>query len=125
VCRRAFGTRTADTPTELDKLLRDCTVQNPRVYCYIARSRSGVTQSAGAMNVYPELSFAMLWAGGTIPEARGCGSYSTVVAARVHEARKLGLRWVGLYARTDTSSPIVAKQGFRHMGTMTYWLRPP
>ena len=36
-------------------------------------------------------------------------------------AHELGLAWVGVYAREDTSAPIVAKRGFEAVGEMTYW----
>ena len=39
-------------------------------------------------------------------------------------ARERGLRYVGVYAREDTSSPIVAKQGFEKVGQMIAWHRP-
>ena len=29
--------------------------------------------------------------------------------------------WVGLYAKVETSAPIVAKQGFERFGEMTFW----
>jgi hypothetical protein len=47
-----------------------------------------------------------------------------VLEARVRKARELGLSHVGLYAVTDTSAPIVLRQGFRRYGAMTYWERP-
>jgi len=35
----------------------------------------------------------------------------------------LGFAYVGLYAVTDTSAPIVLRQGFKRYGAMTYWER--
>jgi hypothetical protein len=60
-----------------------------------------------------------------VPEARGRGAYSAVLAARAKRAAQLGLRYIGLYAIGDTSAPIVARQGFARHGAMTYWQREP
>jgi hypothetical protein len=68
--------------------------------------------------------FGFLWAGGTVPSGRGRGAYSALVTARIEAARALGLPRVGLYARVDTSAPIVAAQGFERHGPMTFWERP-
>ncbi len=74
---------------------------------------------------HDELGLGFLWAGCTIPEARGHGFYSAVLAERVAWARARRLQWVGLYAVTTTSSPIVARRGFGRFGAMTYWERMP
>jgi hypothetical protein len=63
----------------------------------------------------------MLWAGGTVPDARGAGAYTTLLAHRIELARSLGLEWIGIYAKEGTSAPIVARQGFEHVGEMHYW----
>ena len=77
--------------------------------------------SSGGVNIYPELGFGLLWAGGTVPAARGRGAYSAILAARIACAAARGLRFIGLYARVGTSSPVVAAQGFDSVGRMTYW----
>ena len=38
-------------------------------------------------------------------------------------ARALGFHTVGLYAKDDTSAPIVEAQGFSRHGSMEYWAR--
>ncbi len=58
------------------------------------------------------------------PAARGRGAYSALVAARVAAAAELGASLVGIFAKTDTSAPIVGKQGFRRIGRKSYWDRP-
>ena len=58
-----------------------------------------------------------------MPEARGRGAYSTVLEARIRAASELGITHVGLYAVTDTSAPVVLRQGFERFGRMTYWDR--
>jgi len=79
--------------------------------------------AAGGLNLYPDTGIGFLWGGGTIPDARGRGAYSALVAHRIAFADSQGLRLVGLYARVESSSPIVAAQGFERCGTMTQWER--
>jgi hypothetical protein len=105
--------------------LARCTGAAPRVYRFVAYApRFHMPVATGGMTVFPELRFGYLWAGSTVPEARGRGAYSALVGARIDRARELGLSHVGLYAITHTSAPIVARQGFKRIGTMTYWERP-
>ncbi|MCA9607636.1 MAG: hypothetical protein KC619_18640 [Myxococcales bacterium] len=99
----------------------------PRATGPEARSRRWVVYDggrpvcSGGLNLYPDLSIGFLWAGGTVPDARGRGFYSAIVAARMAELRGLGLELAGVYARVETSAPIVAAQGFEKVGAMTYW----
>jgi GNAT superfamily N-acetyltransferase len=126
VGREAFGKRgSSETDTaRLQLALETCSGPNARVIRFVAYdAASGQPISAGGLNVYPNLHFGFLWGGGTVPDARGRGAYSAVVARRMDFARQRGLSLVGLYARIDTSAPIVAKQGFQRHGRMVYWER--
>jgi len=120
----AFGHGRRPSDAELEVDLRQCASPKGRVHRFVAYA-NGRPVSAGGMSVFEDLKFGFLWAGGTVPEAEGRGFYSAVVAARVAWAAARGLQWVGLYARTTTSSPIVQRQGFRRFGAMTYWERGP
>ncbi len=125
VVDRAFGGPLDRTESELRDDLARCTEPEARVFrCVAYDETTGDPLASGGMNLYPELGFGFLWAGGTVPEARGRGAYSAVVAARVARAHELGFRMVGLYARVGTSAPIVARQGFAQYGRMVYWDRP-
>ncbi len=125
VAEAAFGSRTQFSPAEIDQYLEECTRPGGRVRRFLAYDEStGAPLSAGGMTLFPDLGFAYFWGGGTIPEARGRGAYSAVLAGRIEEARAAGLRSVGLYARIDSSAPVVRKQGFELHGTMSYWDRP-
>lgn len=75
------------------------------------------------MTMFPDLGFGLIWAGGVVPEHRGHGVYTALLAARVRDALAHGIHTVGLYAKVETSSPIVAAQGFERHGSMTYYLR--
>lgn len=122
VNRRAFGHSHSYTEELLRERLADCADPAGRVHRFVVY-RDGEPVSSGGYNWYPDLRFAFLWAGGTVPEARGAGAYSALLATRIEEARGRGAEWIGLYAVTDTSAPIVARQGFERFGEMTYWGR--
>ena len=105
--------------------LARCTEPGARVHRCVAYDEiTGQPLASGGMSLFPELGFGLLWAGGTVPEARGRGAYSAVVAARVACARELGFSMEGLYARVGSSAPIVAHQGFSRSGRMVCWERP-
>jgi hypothetical protein len=124
VIGRAFPGGRAFTDEELARDLRNCTGENSRVHRFVAYDgRNNNPLSSGGMTLFPALGFGLLWAGGTIPEARGRGAYSAVLTARVTKARELDLDYVGLYAVVDTSAPIVLRHGFKTYGTMTLWER--
>jgi hypothetical protein len=124
VIDRAFPGGRAFTGEELERDLRHCTEEGTRVRRFVAYdATSSRPLSSGGLTLFPALGFGLLWAGGTVPEARGRGAYSAVVAARIRAAREAGLSYVGLYAVADTSAPIVARQGFQRYGGMTYWER--
>ncbi|MBP6786266.1 MAG: GNAT family N-acetyltransferase [Candidatus Promineofilum sp.] len=55
--------------------------------------------------------FAGLWGGSTLPEYRGRGLYTAVLAARVQEARRRGVSYLTIDAGS-MSRPIVARHGF-------------
>ena len=75
------------------------------------------------MSLFPDLHFSFLFAGGTLEQARGKGSYTALVAARIAYAASIGIEHVGVFAREDTSAPIVTKQGFGLCGEMQDWNR--
>jgi GNAT superfamily N-acetyltransferase len=125
VNERAFGSAITPSEEERRNALEQAAAPEGRVHRFVAYDDAGEPVSSGGLTVFRELSFGFLWAGGTIPEARGRGSYSAVVAARIALARDLGLRWVGVYARVETSAPIVEAQGFERVSAMTYWVREP
>ena len=102
--------------------VKDATATKARVRQFLALdAESGQAVSQAGMSIYPDLKVAFFFAGGTITEARQKGAYTALVAARVAYARSVGIDYVGLFAREDTSAPIVAKQGFEQCGEMHYW----
>lgn len=63
--------------------------------------------------------FAYLWSGATLPDFRGRGFYTALVAARLQEAHKRDHQFLVVDAMPDTSMPIVAKLGFEQLAMTT------
>jgi GNAT superfamily N-acetyltransferase len=125
IASRSFDMVWTQTESDLCDQLEACTATNPRVFRSVAYDEAtGAPLSSGGMSLFPDLGFAFLWGGCTVPEARGRGAYSAVMKARVRHARSRGLARVGLYAMIETSAPIVERQGFERHGPMVFWERP-
>lgn len=118
----AFGTRGRPDDAAMKQQLEACG-PGQRVQRFVVFDGERPV-SGGGLNLYPELGFGFLWAGGTVPDARGRGAYRALLGARVQAARDAGLRAVGLYARVNTSLPIVQRLGFTTGGWMHAWDRP-
>jgi len=56
--------------------------------------------------------FASIWAGATLPDYRGRGIYTAVVASRLQEAQDRHYKLLTVDAKPDTSMPILKKLGF-------------
>jgi GNAT superfamily N-acetyltransferase len=63
-------------------------------------------------------AFASLWGGSTVPEFRGKGLYTALLAARVDEARSRNYRYLTVDAR-NMSRPILERRGFQRLTTAT------
>lgn len=118
----AFGTTARPDDAALDQQVEAC-APGKRVQRFVVFDGDRPV-SGGGLNLYPDLGFGFLWAGGTVPDARGRGAYRALLGARVQAAREAGLRAVGLYARVNTSLPIVQRLGFTTGGWMHAWDRP-
>lgn len=71
----------------------------------------GVVASAAWIYLHPGLRFAGLYGGSTLPDYRGRGLYTALLAARVAVAREAGYRYLTIDAG-PMSRPIVARHGF-------------
>jgi len=80
-----------------------------RIHRYIAWDGEMPVATAG-MNLFPQLDLALFWGGGTVPEARGRGAYAALIDTRVAAAHGLGVSRIGVYAREETSAPIVERR---------------
>jgi GNAT superfamily N-acetyltransferase len=120
VSSAAFGRRVHPGQDAISGELAVCQLGG-RVQRYVVYDADDRPVCAGGLNIFPQLSFGFLWAGGTVPDARGRGAYRALLQARIHAARQAGLRTVGLYARIDTALPIVARLGFSVHDEMHFW----
>jgi GNAT superfamily N-acetyltransferase len=83
----------------------------------------GEAVSGGRVDLYPEVDFAGLFGGVTLPEYRGRGLYRATVAKRAELAREAGYRWLYVDA-LPTSRPILERLGFVAITTTTPFTFP-
>ena len=120
VTDRAFGKAPlARTPARLAEDLAQTLGERARRFLVYDEAQTPI--SAGGISVFPALRFGLLWAGATVPEARGRGGYGAVLAARARWAAAQGAAWIGVYGRTHTSAPILEAKGFQRHGRYTQW----
>lgn len=124
VSNRAFDRDEQLGPDELEAQVVACADPSGRVHRFVAYAADGAPLASAGMTLFPELGFAFFWGGGAVPSGRGRGAYSALVSARLRQAHLRGIAAAGLYARLETSAPIVAAQGFRRHGRMEFWERP-
>jgi len=122
VSHAVFGPKASLSKADLERELGQCTGPEATIARFYV-TLDGEPVSAGGITLHPAFALGFLWAGGTREAFRGRGAYSALVAARVAWARSRGADVVGLYARVDTSAPIMARQGFASYGTMDHWMR--
>jgi N-acetylglutamate synthase-like GNAT family acetyltransferase len=123
VRNQAFGDTTMESDETLRVFLKASSGSKARVRQFLAvDAHSGENLSQAGMSLFPDLKFALFFAGATLPDARERGAYTALVAARVAYAHSVGIEHVGLFARADTSAPIVTRHGFEHCGEMQYWV---
>ena len=86
------------------------------VSIYAAYTADGIVASC-AWTRFPEKnSFASLWGAATLPEYRGKGFYTAILATRVQEAIRRGRRYLTVDA-SPMSRPILEKSGFEWVTT--------
>jgi GNAT superfamily N-acetyltransferase len=73
--------------------------------------------SSAWMRFTPRSQFASLWGGSTLPDYRGQGHYTALLAVRAQAALKAGLRYLTVDA-SHMSRPILQKLGFEHISTV-------
>jgi len=83
----------------------------------------GAPASGGRVDVYPDVDFAGLFGGVTLPEYRRRGLYRATVARRAEIARERGYRWLYVDA-LPTSRPILERLGFVAITTTTPFTLP-
>jgi GNAT superfamily N-acetyltransferase len=85
----------------------------------------GTPAACGWIRFPRSSAFASLWGGSTVPELRKRGLYTSLLNARLEEARQRGFRYLTVDAG-DMSRPILEKRGFRLLthATACNWVRP-
>lgn len=125
VLQNAFQVQLDHSADDLKFLLNQCADSNSRIIRFVCYDGVGGPPIAvGGTHIVPYLHFALLWGGATLPPHRGCGAYSALFAARMAHLKSARVQYAGLFAKEDTASPVVLKQGFQRFGTMTLWERP-
>jgi ribosomal protein S18 acetylase RimI-like enzyme len=85
----------------------------------------GKPVSYGRLEFSPGSPFASLWGGATLPEARGRGCYTALVASRLQEAQQRGCDYLTVDADPNTSMPILHRLGFQTIAISTPFLWHP
>ena len=83
----------------------------------------GQPVSSGRVDLDPDVEFAGLFGGVTLPEYRGRGLYRATVARRAEIAREAGYRFLYVDA-LPTSRPILERIGFEKLTTTTPYVIP-
>ncbi|MGB0578405.1 MAG: GNAT family N-acetyltransferase [Limisphaerales bacterium] len=86
-----------------------------------AAKQDGRTVGSGVLRFGDSFTFGGLFAGATIPSARGQGVYRGIVAFRANVARQLGAKF--LYTEAGSMSrPILERLGFKAVATITNYV---
>lgn len=99
--------------------MTDSKVQNRGYFAYLD---GGTHPVAWSYLVYlPNSPIVLLGGAATVPEHRGRGIYSALVAKRLADARADGRRAAVIQAVRSTSAPICAKLGFREVCGLEFY----
>jgi hypothetical protein len=127
LAEEVFGRSSGPKPSddELRRQLALSLVPNPRTMRFLAYDAPGGKPIGSAgLAINTKASIGLLWGGATREAYRGRGVYAALVAARMKVFQERLIRCAGLFARVDTSAPIMMKQGFQSHGRMKEWVRP-
>jgi N-acetylglutamate synthase-like GNAT family acetyltransferase len=96
---------------------------NPSSTMYLAY-KGNQAVGTGRVSLLNKPTFAGLFGGSVIKEARGCGIYRALIATRAAHAAKHGVRYLFTEAG-PMSQPILHKLGFSHMDYRTPYVWRP
>jgi hypothetical protein len=118
-----------DFPKPLAELLMEAMLQGtPKLPCrqYLAfvEEREDPVAVSLATRV-PGTSILMLSGAATLPEYRGRGVYTSMVARRIADGRAEGCEAAIIQAVRATSAPICARIGFREVCGLAMWVKMP
>lgn len=104
-----------ESHAELGQRLKDDLLNDPDHLLIYAHYEGGRAVCASWMYLHKGTSFGSLWGGSTLPEYRGRGLYTSLVAVRAQEAWKRGFRFLMVDA-SPMSRPILEAKGFAFIG---------
>lgn len=84
----------------------------------------GSPVASARINFTPDSMFAGIWAGTTLKEHRGKGYYQILLNYRINEAKQRGRQYIAIDA-LPTSRPIVEKNGFKFITSITPYIYRP
>jgi GNAT superfamily N-acetyltransferase len=97
-----------------------------KFWLYVAHLPGSDEPVAFAASLFPPNSpLVVLQGAGTLPEHRGRGIYSTMVARRLRDAHAEGAQAAAIQANRATSAPIAARLGFEELLPMTIYAWQP
>ncbi|REK71849.1 GNAT family N-acetyltransferase [Paenibacillus paeoniae] len=98
-----------------ERLKRDLRHTSNELMIYGAYDESGRIVSGSWMYMHTGTSFCSFWGGSTLPEFRGKGLYTGLIAVRAQEAWKRGF---GLFTvdASPMSRPVLESRGFQCIG---------
>ncbi len=123
VLRRCFGVERQYSDKELERVITQVQGSDSRILRFLSYE-TGKPVAAAAMTLHSELGCSYLWGGCTVEAARGGGHYRGLISKRLAVGHTRGIKYAAIYAREESSAPIVTRLGFRTVGTMRYWTRP-
>ncbi|KAA0546948.1 GNAT family N-acetyltransferase [Bacillus sp. BGMRC 2118] len=100
-----------ESHAELGERLKRDLKDDPENLLIYAAIIDGKVVSAAWMYLHEGTSFGSLWGGSTLPEYRGRGIYTSLIAIRAQEALKRGYTLLTVDA-SPMSAPILQKRGF-------------
>jgi GNAT superfamily N-acetyltransferase len=89
-------------------------VEAPETLCLCVAYVDGAPASTAAVSFYAQRPFASLVRAATLPDYRGRGLFTALVAALVQEARQRGVRFLDTEAN-NMSAPILQKLGWQQL----------
>ena len=100
--------------------------QGRNSYLYLAYDRGNEKPVAFAASIMDKINdLVILLGAGTLPEYRGKGIYSSLVARRLEDAKSAGVHAAIIQAVKHTSAPICAKLGFSTVCEIDFYLYNP
>ena len=109
----------------MKKTTSDFFADMPSIMHYLVYLEN-ISEPVGATSMFYEQSHnaVVLEASAILEEYRGQGIYNNLIAQRIHDARRDGIKAAVVQARDTTSAPALRKRGFIKKSEIQIWLPP-